>query len=111
MVDLLPATSRVLVKVDVEGTENEIFRHGQKFLRAFHPTILCEVLYGVADAKERQGLLAPHGYRFYLVRQTDLRPASRIEPHARLRDWLFTTQPPNEVAGPYYAGEAEKASQ
>lgn len=110
MVGSLPAGSRVLMKVDVEGTENEIFRYGQEFLAAFHPTILCEVLHGVADPGELEQLLIPHGYRFDLVREDDLLPADRIVPHTRFRDWLFTTQPPDEVASLVPARAATRGS-
>lgn len=98
MIGSIPAGSRVLLKIDVEGTENEVFRHGQAFLAAFRPSILCEVLHGVADGSELEPLLAPHGYRFYLVRGDDLLPANGIEPHPLFRDWLFMTLPPDEVA-------------
>jgi FkbM family methyltransferase len=89
---LLPANSRVLAKIDVEGTENEIFAHGQAFLSAFRPHILCEVLHGVADGGELEGLLAPHGYRFYRVEASGLVSREHIEPIAKARDWLFSTR-------------------
>ncbi len=41
----LPA-GRTLVKVDVEGTEEAVFRHGQRFLAERRPDVLCEVLAG-----------------------------------------------------------------
>jgi len=98
LADLVPTGARVVVKVDVEGTENEVFRYGQKFLASFRPGILCEVLEGVAGVAELQDLLAPHGYRFYLVRDADLLPAAHIEPDPDFRDWLFTKQGPDELA-------------
>jgi FkbM family methyltransferase len=91
-------SGRTLVKIDVEGAEEAIFRHGQRFLAERRPEILCEVLAGVADAERLEALLAPHGYRFLLVRERELEPRSRIEPHPRFRDWLFTTEPA-EVLG------------
>ncbi len=96
--DTIPAGSRVLVKVDVEGTENEVFRHGERFLSTFRPDVLCEVLARVADPANLEALLAPHGYRFYLVRKADLLPAPRIRPHATFRDWFFTTKGSEELA-------------
>jgi FkbM family methyltransferase len=98
LADLVPTGARVVVKVDVEGTENEVFRYGQEFLASFRPAILCEVLEGVAGVAELEDLLAPHGYRFYLVRDADLVPAAHIEPDADFRDWLFTKQGPDELA-------------
>jgi hypothetical protein len=89
---------RTLVKIDVEGTEEAVFRHGQRFLAERRPDILCEVLAGVADPERLEALLAPHGYRYLRVGQTALEARPRIEPHARFRDWLFTTLPPERLA-------------
>jgi FkbM family methyltransferase len=94
----LPAGSRVVVKVDVEGTESEVFRSGQRFLASFRPDILCEVLEGVGDGLELEKLLSPHGYRFYLVRERDLLPSEHIEPSPRFRDWFFTTLDPEALS-------------
>jgi FkbM family methyltransferase len=94
----LPSGARVAMKVDVEGTENEIFAHGQAFIGSFRPDILCEVLHGVADAQALEALLAPHGYRWYLVREADLLPAHHIKPNVRFRDWFFTTRAPEDLA-------------
>ena len=87
-----------VMKVDVEGTEEEVLRHGQRFLAERRPEILCEVLAGVADPAALEALLAPHGYRWYLVTETVLEPRERLEPHPRFRDWLFTTRTPEELA-------------
>ena len=86
------------MKVDVEGTENEIFRHGQAFLAAHTPDIVCEVLHGVADGAELEALLAPHGYRFSQIRGARLEPAAHIEPVAAVRDWFFTTTEPSDLS-------------
>jgi FkbM family methyltransferase len=96
-VDLLPRGGRVLVKIDVEGTENVVFRHGQDFLARFRPPILCEVLAGVADPAELEHLLAPHRYRFYLVRQAGLTPSPDLVPDPRFRDWLLAPQSSAEL--------------
>jgi FkbM family methyltransferase len=95
---LIPSGARVAMKVDVEGTENEVFANGQSFLASFRPDILCEVLHGVADAPALEALLAPHGYHRYLIREADLLPSRDIEPNVRFRDWLFTTRAPQDLA-------------
>lgn len=95
--DLVPDGAHVAMKIDVEGTETEVLRYGQKFLDAFRPDILCEVLPDVADGHELETLLTPHGYHFYLVRESDLLPADRIEPSRRFRDWFFTTKTSEEL--------------
>ncbi len=87
----------VVVKVDVEGTEDEVFRHGQRFLAERRPDVLCEVLAGVADPEVLEGLLAPHGYRWYLVTEGGLEARERLEPHPRYRDWLFTQRTPEAL--------------
>jgi FkbM family methyltransferase len=87
-----PPSSCVLMKIDVEGTEDQILRHGQRFLHTFRPDLLCEILVGVGAAHEVEDLLAPHGYRFYLVRDGTLQPAEHIRPDPAFRDWFFTTE-------------------
>jgi FkbM family methyltransferase len=89
LVDRIPHGARVTMKIDVEGTEDEVLRHGQAFLDAFRPRILCEVLPGAADPSALESLLSPHGYRFHLVRDRDLLVSPRIDPDERFRDWLF----------------------
>ena len=95
--ECLPHPARVVMKIDVEGTEDEIFATGQRFLETFRPDIVCEVLSGVADGPRLDGLLEPHGYGRYLIREHDLLQRPRIEPHERYRDWLFTTKGPDEL--------------
>lgn len=88
----VPPGSRVTMKIDVEGAENQVLAHGQEFLGEFLPDILCEVLPGEADGAELESLLAPHGYRYHLVRDVDLFERRTIEPDDDYRDWLFTTR-------------------
>jgi FkbM family methyltransferase len=93
----MPAAARIVVKVDVEGTENEIFSRGGRFLAAFRPDIVCEVLDGVADARGLEELLAPYDYRHYVVREHDLLLREHIETDIRYRDWLFTGRSAEEL--------------
>jgi FkbM family methyltransferase len=97
LLPLIPPEATVLAKVDVEGSENEVLRGGDAFLRGFAPDVLCEVLAGVADGGELEALLAPHGYRLFLVRETDLLEMDRLVPSQRFRDWLFTTRDASEL--------------
>ena len=94
--DLLPPGARVVMKVDVEGTEDEVLRHGQAFLNAYRPDILCEVL-PIADGPALQALLAPHAFQMYLVQEDALRLAPDLMPDARFRDWLFTRRKPEQL--------------
>ncbi|MBV2365815.1 FkbM family methyltransferase [Streptomonospora nanhaiensis] len=93
----VPPGAPAVLKVDVEGTEAAVFEHGQEFLAAHRPDILCEVLPG-ADADRLSGLLAPHGYRFHLVGERALAPAGAPAPHDRFRDWFVTTRGGAELA-------------
>ncbi len=97
LVALMPPGGNVLVKVDVEGTENDVFRFGQRFLSSFLPDILCEVLPEVATPAELEALLAPHGYHFYLVKGTGLQRYAHIHAAARFRDWFFTIKEPEQL--------------
>jgi FkbM family methyltransferase len=111
LVDRVPAGARVTVKIDVEGTEDEVLRHGEAFLDAFSPRILCEVL-PEADAATLESLLASHGYRFHLVRDRDLLASPRIEPDESFRDWLFLAGDPADELIPLgvpVAGESVPA--
>lgn len=96
-IEVLGDARRVVMKIDVEGTEDALFRHGQRFLERFHPDMLCEVLDGVADPKVLEGLLSPHGYLFYAVREHAAIRRDHIQPDPGFRDWLFSTRDPAEL--------------
>ena len=87
------------MKVDVEGTEDAVFRFGQAFLRTRRPHILCEVLHGVADGAALDGLLAGADLHKYLVTDTQLTRIDRVVPHPAFRDWLFTPLTEEELLG------------
>jgi hypothetical protein len=94
--EMLPQGDRVVMKIDVEGTEDAVFRSGQAFLRTFRPDILCEVL-PKADGAILEGLLEPAGIRTFLVTASTLEPRERIVPDPAHRDWLFTRREPDEL--------------
>jgi FkbM family methyltransferase len=96
--DLIGAGPGVVMKIDVEGTENAVFRFGQGFLGRYGPDMLCEVLEWVADGPELESLLEPHGYSFYLVRDDGLAGRRTIVPDLRFREWLFSRRDPGELA-------------
>jgi FkbM family methyltransferase len=93
---LLPAGARVVMKVDVEGTEDAVFGAGQMFLETFRPDILCEVL-PEAEGARLEELLAPAGMRRYLVTNARLEEAQRIVPDPAFRDWLFSPRTPDDL--------------
>jgi FkbM family methyltransferase len=94
---LIPEAARVVMKIDVEGTEDAVFRFGQAFLRASRPHILCEVLHGVADGAVLDELLVPASLHRYVVTDRRLEEMDRIAPHAAYRDWLFTPRTAQEL--------------
>lgn len=94
--DMIPEGDRVVIKIDVEGTEDAVLGSGQAFLRAFRPDILCEVLPD-ADGAVLGTLLAPSGLQPFLVTSTRLEERARIEPDAEHRDWLFTAKSADEL--------------
>jgi len=87
---LLRDRSRVLIKIDAEGTEDEIFASGEAFIQAFRPDILCEILPAESAADEIQAIVQRHAYRTYQVQDDRLEEFPRIIPDAKHLDWLFT---------------------
>lgn len=108
--DLLEETHRagvgedltVTMKVDVEGGENDVFAHGQEFLAALRPDILCEVLDDRAKPRELMRHLGGHGYHYYLVGEDRLFARKTIRPDPQLRDWLFTSKSPEQMRSAGY---------
>lgn len=96
--ELLPEGDRVVMKVDVEGTEDAIFRSGKSFLADFRPDVLCEVL-PEANGTLLEELLAPAGPRWFLVTNSRLEERPAIVPDEHHRDWLFTARSPDELRG------------
>jgi FkbM family methyltransferase len=95
--ELFPEGDRVVMKIDVEGTEDEVLRSGQTFLKDFRPDILCEVLPG-ADGDELSELLAPADLLPFLVTNHRLEPRPRVVPDVAHRDWLFTAREAGALA-------------
>lgn len=89
-------TGPVVMKIDVEGGEVDVFAHGQSFLAEHRPDMLCEVLPD-ADGPRLEELLRPFGYRYYHVGADDVRERSAIAPTPEVRDWLFTTRSPEQL--------------
>jgi FkbM family methyltransferase len=94
---LLRRGEAVVMKVDVEGTEDAVFRWGKAFLRDFRPDILCDVMPD-ADAAALEELLLPARLRTYLVTNSALVAHQHLSPSPDHRDWLFTRRDPEELA-------------
>ena len=90
LVDVVPAGRRVLMKIDVEGTENEVLepRHaGSSIVRSRHPVRdprrRRRRRRGGAGARSARLPILPHP-------EHELVDRPAIVPDARFRDWLFT---------------------
>jgi FkbM family methyltransferase len=80
----------VLIKIDVEGFETDIFRGGERFFHAHKPVVICEILPGAQDSCELiSTMLQPLGYHFYRIGDEGLERSS-LEAGPVMRDWLFT---------------------
>ena len=88
----------VLIKIDVEGTEDEILENGRKFLQSFRPYILCEVLPSQLRANAISDLLRSLNYRMYLIRDRSPAPSADLRPDIEFHDWLFVPDSEAESA-------------
>lgn len=88
-----------LVKVDTESTEPSVLRGMIQTVRRCHPMIICEVLSGCGNETPLEQILRPLGYHYYLL--TPDGPVWRefIEGHPQWLNYLFTTHPPEMMAG------------
>jgi len=94
--EMLPQGDRVVIKIDVEGTEDAVLGSGQAFLKDFSPDLLCEVL-PEADGALLDDLLRRAGLRPFLVTDSRLEERPRIVPDPGHRDWLFTARSLDEL--------------
>lgn len=83
---------RGLIKVDVEGTEYELFEHGRELLARHRPDILCEVLGRSTTAPQLSALFKGLGYRLYKIVDTGLEERDTIQPDRRFKDWYFSME-------------------
>lgn len=84
---------RLLIKIDVEGTEADIFLHGIETLKRIKPNIICEVLHSTRNVELYDQLLDDLGYRKYLITDEGLRHSVKIQADKRFKDWLITAEP------------------
>lgn len=80
---------KLAVKIDVEGTEVDIFDQGQRTFEECRPALICEVLPSGRDVARYDALLALWSYRKFLITDCGLRQQAHIEPHLHFRDWLL----------------------
>lgn len=83
---------KLLMKIDVEGTEVDIFSNGTETLRKIKPEIICEVLSGARQLAVYDQILNDCSYYKYLITDQGLKQFDKIVPDARFKDWFFTTK-------------------
>lgn len=83
---------RLLMKIDVEGFEWQVFQGGAFTIAAVRPDIICEFLPGAPDTVAVQEFLKALGYRFMLSVDRGFEERAEIVPHHTARDWLLTTK-------------------
>ena len=95
--DLRIGREQVLIKIDVEGFEDQVLRGARGVVQKCRPDIICEILPGADESsKSISEMLGPMGYRWLCFEDGGLEARDRLEPGAAMRDWLFTCRP--EVA-------------
>lgn len=80
------------IKIDVEGTEIDIFSHGHKTLSMIKPHIICEVLPNARDIDHYDKILNDCSYNKYLITDKGLTKFNSIKSDIRFKDWYFTPQ-------------------
>lgn len=89
--------TRVLVKIDVEGSENDVIMSGELDIRRLRPTFLVELLPG-AEAGTLCDLFDALDYAYYLVVDGELRRCTRPQGVPDYRDWLITPLLPEDLS-------------
>jgi FkbM family methyltransferase len=82
--------TRMLIKIDVEGTEFDIFDNAEKTLKVIKPDFICEVLPIAKKFEVYDKILDDYGYQKYLITDTGLVKQDRIKPDLHFKDWYFT---------------------
>ncbi len=88
---------KLCIKIDVEGTEVDIFLHGRETLRTIKPDIICEVLPVARQFDCYDQILDDCSYRKYLITNEGLKCFDKIQPDSRFKDWFFTTKSNSDI--------------
>jgi FkbM family methyltransferase len=87
-----------LMKVDTETTEPDVLIGAKNLLKKHQPDIVCEVLAGRAEGQKLKEILAPFGYKFYLLTSEGATEQEAIEGHPEFLNYLFTRKTAAELA-------------
>ena len=80
---------KVLIKIDVEGTEIDIFENSHDSLEKIRPTIICEVLTIGSKIDQYDQILKKYNYDKYLICENNLIKKEKIIADNTYKDWLF----------------------
>ena len=89
-----------LIKIDTESTEPAALRGLKSTLQRDKPDIICEVLAGTDTSGPLQELLAPIGYRFFLLSENGPQLQENIVPSEN-QNWMnywFTIRDDADIA-------------
>jgi hypothetical protein len=100
---LVKRGERVLVKIDVEGTERAIFDSARAFFQENDVDILCEVLPGTDSVDLIEDVLREGKFNRFMVCDETLRLCNRVVPSKEFHDWIFS---PRSVADSIHSAPA-----
>ncbi len=83
---------KMCIKIDVEGTEVDIFLHGRETMKIIKPDIICEVLHGASQFDIYDKILDEYSYSKFLITDEGFKRFDQIKPNIRFKDWFFTTK-------------------
>lgn len=83
------ADKKLCLKIDVEGTEVDIFENGKETLTKLKPVIVCEVLMRARNYEVYDKILTDLSYRKFLITSEGLEEFDSIVPNRKYKDWFF----------------------
>ncbi len=86
-----------LMKVDVESAEHLVFRGATGVLDRDRPIVICEILAEWVDPSLEE-LLAPRGYRYFLITGSGLQSQRHIEGDPSWQDLNYLLVPEEKLA-------------
>ncbi|HEX2053873.1 MAG TPA: FkbM family methyltransferase [Actinomycetota bacterium] len=81
-----------LVKIDTEGTEDQVLEGMVRTLERDRPAIICEVVEADVGARAEH-ILAGFGYDFFLLTSEGPSTRAHMEPHPQFRNFLCLAEP------------------
>jgi FkbM family methyltransferase len=82
----------MVIKIDVEGFEWNVFQGGVETIRSQRPDIICEFLPMATEHRHVQELLQPLGYRFFLTLDEGFKECGEIIPDPHAWNWVLSTR-------------------